>query len=217
MVRLSIGVQHHPSRAYLPERLRKRLGTTRAWLDDALVVDPEPDAPRNPWRTAREAWRRTPDSCTHRLVLQDDVIPCKGFIRLARAAIEARPDRITSFYLGDMPAETHRNMLVAANRCAAWVLGQDSSWCPALALCIPAELVPSLVEFDDGTRPIADDDVYGRWTRLHRYRWWATIPSLVDHDDDAPSLMRDPNARGRRVASCWIGDADPKYIDWTLD
>lgn len=193
------------------------LGASKAWLAENLVTDPEPGDRRNPWRTARECWARTPRECTHRLVLQDDALPCDRFIKHARLALEAKPDRIVSFFLGIYPVQTYRQMLVDSQRCAAWVLGSSASWTPAVALCIPQYWCASLAAFHDGTRPIADDEVYGRWMRNEGLPWYATIPSLVNHDDDAPSLMRDPYARGIRRASCWIGSTDPGLIDWTID
>lgn len=203
----------HPSRGALARSLQRRLRLAPS----AVVLDPEPDAERNPWRTARAAWRASPPGCTHRLVLQEDVIPCPRLLTHVRRALAAKPDRITSFFLGTNATVTWQRMLVADARGAAWVEGFPASWVPALALAIPAAYVPSLVEFDDGTRPVADDEVYGRWTREHRLPWWCTIPSLVDHDDDAPSLMRDPYARGARVAACPIGATDASLIDWYRD
>jgi hypothetical protein len=201
----------HPSRSGMAEALSGRL------RGSAVVYDPEPDGERNPWRCAREAWRRTPPGCTHRLVVQEDVLPCPRFLYHARRALAAKPDRITSFFLGTNATVTWRDMLIADARGAHWVEGSRAGWVPALALAIPARLVPSLVEFDDGTRPVADDDVYGRWIREHGLPWYATIPSLVDHDDDAPSLMRNQYATGARVAACPIGETDPSAIDWTRD
>lgn len=218
-VRLSVAIQHHPARPDLPRRLRKLLQTGKQRTGGhgpliEVVPDPEPEGERNPWRTARECWRSTPPGCTHRLVIQDDVIPCRRFLHHASLALAARPDRIVAFYVGMNATLTYRSMLVASQDCSAWVLGDSSSWVPCLALAVPAPLIPSLVAFDDGTRPVADDDVYGRWCRSEGLPWYATIPSLVDHDDDAPSLMRSEWANGRRVAACWVGAADPGLIDW---
>lgn len=217
-VRISTAIMAHPSRAEYAQRLRRQLkdGKRQAPLID-VVLDPDPDAERNPWRCAREAWRRTPPGFTHRLVLQEDVIPCPRFLHHARRALAAKPDRIVTFYLGTNAIVTWRQMLIADARGAHWVEGFPNSWVPALALSIPTRFVESLVSFDDGTRPVADDDVYGRWTREHRLPWYATIPSLVDHDDEAPSLMRDPYTRGQRIAACPIGTTDPSRIDWTRD
>lgn len=194
----------------MAERLARQLRCS-------VIYDPDPDGPRNPWRTARECWRSTPAGCTHRLVIQEDTHPCAGFLHHARLALAAKPDRIVSFYLGQYPSETWREQLIASQRCAAWARGSWVSWVPAVALCIPQPLCASLAAFHDGTSPIADDEVYGRWCRTNQYPWWATIPSLVNHDDDAPSLMASPLRRGRRVAACWIGSVDPGLIDWTLD
>lgn len=221
-VSLSVAIQTHPARPELAGRLLRELRDVRAENKRIttlveVVSDPDPSGPRNPWRTARLCWERTPPDCTHRLVLQDDVIPCRRFLFHARLALAAKPDRITTFYLGQYPVTTYRDMLIASMRCAAWVRGSPASFVPALALAIPAPLVASLAEFHDGTEPIADDEVYGRWCRAEGYPWFATIPSLVNHDDDAPSLMRDPYARGSRTASCWIGNTDPHLIDWTRD
>lgn len=211
-MRLSVAIMAHPSRSRYAEELRATLGRSVT-----VVYDPEPDSERNPWRCAREAWRRTPDACTHRLVLQEDVIPCPRLLTHVRRALTAKPDRVASFFLGTNATMTWRLMLVADARGAHWVQGFSAGWVPALALCIPQRLVQSLVDFQDGTRPVADDDVYGRWTREHGLPWYASIPSLVDHDDDAPSLMRDPYSRGSRVAACPIGETDPSGIDWTRD
>lgn len=212
-VKLSVAIQHHPSRPELPGRLARLLG--RRSIE--TITDPEPDGERNPWRTAQAAWAATPSGCTHRLVLQDDVLPCHDFLRHARNAIGTMPDRIVSFYLGIYPTVTYRDMVIASARCAAWVRGHPSTWVPALALCVPAPLCASLAAFEDGTTVVADDEVYGRWTRSEGLPWYCTIPSLVNHDDDAPSLMRSPDALGARVASCWVGDHDPGLIDWTRD
>jgi hypothetical protein len=216
---LSVAIQHHPSRPELPGRLRKLLktGMPRPGGSGPLievVTDPEPEGERNPWRTARECWRLTPDGCTHRLVIQDDVIPCRRFLHHASLALAARPERIVAFYVGANAVLTYRKILVAAADCSAWVLGDHSSWVPCLALAIPAPLAPSLAGYEDGSRPVADDDVVGRWLRSEGLPWYATIPSLVDHDDDAPSLMRSDWSGGRRVAACWVGSTDPGLIDW---
>lgn len=222
-VRLSVCIQHHPDRPDLPRRLIRSLRPGRAAFKNLhaplieVVTDPDPGAARNPWRTARLCWQRTPDSCTHRLLLQDDALPCRDALLHVVHALTARPDRVTSFFLGQYPSDAWRAQLVASQRCAAWVMGTWVSWVPCVALAIPRRLCASLAAFDDGTQPVADDDVVGRWARDNRIPWYATIPSLFDHDDSAPSLMRDRYSRGKRSASCWIGNEDPGLIDWSIE
>jgi hypothetical protein len=219
VLRLSVAIQHHPSRPHLPRRLRRALRTRAPRPGGSgplveVVSDPDPSGEANPWRCARECWQTTPDWCTHRLVIQDDAVPCSRFLVHAQRALAARPDRITAFYVGTNAIFTYRRMLVAAQDCSAWVEGDPTSWVPCIALAMPAEWALSLGDFHDGTAPIADDDVVGRWCRTRGLPWYATIPSLVDHDDEAASLMRSEWANGRRVAACWVGQADPMLIDW---
>lgn len=220
-VKISVAIQHHPRRPDLPKRLRAALhpldSSKRSSTRIEVVSDPDPDGELNPWRTARQCWLGTPEWCSHRLVIQDDAAPCRDFLAHVKRALTAKPDRVASFYLGWMPSVTARDALVAQRWGASWVRGHASSWVPCIALAIPQPLCRSLGEYDDGTTPIADDDVVGRWCRALGLPWYATMPSLCDHDDDAPSLMRDPRATGERRAMNFIGDGDASGIDWSKD
>lgn len=210
-VRLSTVVMAHPDRAEYAEALARRL------KGSVIVYDPDPLGERNPWRCAREAWKigASKKGSTHVLVIQEDAIVRDDFLKHVRRALRVHPDRITTLFLGWLPAETARAALVACNRCAAWVLGSYAGWCPTIALVMPREAADELWRFDDGTRPVADDDVVGRFLRETNRRWWATVPSLANHDDDAPSLM---STTGRdRSAMCYVGDADPWLVDWSRD
>jgi hypothetical protein len=59
----------------------------------------------------------------------------------------------------------------------------------------------------------SDDAMGGRWMRTTRQRVVATIPSLVEHPDDAPStIARKP---GGRTALFWHGvEWDALSVDW---
>lgn len=209
VIRLSVAIQAHPSREQYARLLRHLL------RGSSIVYDPEPDGERNPWRTARECWRATPANCTHRLVVQEDILPCRDFLRHARRALAAKPDRIVSFYVGETQPGMSARMLIQGAAGSSWCPGVASSFVPALALAIPQRFCASLAGFEDGTRPVADDDVYGRWTREHSLPWWATVPSLVNHDHSAPSLMS--ASTHRRQAVCWVGSCDPGIIDWSAE
>lgn len=200
----------HPERADRAEALARRLNVP-------ISYDPEPDEERNPWRCARQAWKvaSSKKGATHAMVIQEDIMCRDDFLKHARRALRAKPDRPTSFFLGWLPSPTAQLALSHANRCAAWVPGAYAGWCPTIALAMPRWMGEQLAAFDDGTRPVADDDVAGRYLRELGVRWWATIPSLVDHDDDAPSLMS-MGTRNRR-AMCWLGESDPNLINWDAD
>lgn len=200
----------HPSRRDLAESLSKQLRAP-------VSYDPDPEEERNPWRCARQAWKvgAAKPGATHVLVVQEDCIPCPDFRKHVGRALRAKPDRVASFFLGWLPAQTAQLALSAVSRCAAWQIGSHAGWCPTIALAMPLELADGFWRFEDGTRPVADDDVAGRYLRSIGVPWYASLPSLVDHDDEAPSLMS-TEARNRQ-AMCYAGDADLSRVDWHAD
>lgn len=217
-VRLSVAVQHHPRRADIVGPLLDALpGAT-------LATDPDPHGIPNPWRTYRHALETTPLRATHRLIVQDDVVPCAGFLPAAEAALAAKPGRLVSFIVCGNPFEHAQAVLSAGRNGLQWAELDNQRWCPVVALCWPVELIDPFLNFvaaqgwpEEFT---ADDEMVGRWCQAEGHRPLATVPSLVDHPDDVPSLLGHTKAqygadRGR-VSCCWIGDCDPATIDWTL-
>jgi hypothetical protein len=65
---------------------------------------------------------------------------------------------------------------------------------------------------------IADDEIIGRFCQAHDVFPLASVPSLVEHRTEVPSLMfaRRLDDPGRRAA-CLIGPScDARGIDWHL-
>lgn len=212
-VALSIAVQHHPSRSHLLPNLEP-LG------DFELVIDPEPDSPtRSALRTQLEALKRTPADASHRLVVQDDAVPCAGFRDLAMAAIEERPDDLIAFFV---PGRTllRRMMAKAHARGDRWWQMPNTNWVPTVALAWPAELAADFAVFGEqiietrehhGLTTQGDDPYVGQWRMKRKRAVWATVPCLVQHPDIEPSLFRPglkpkAGANRARVAALYIGD-----------
>lgn len=220
-LRISVAIQTHPERPELPARLRRMLHPSDSSKRDRtriqVVSDPDPTGERNPWRCARECWRAADPRLDFHITVQDDALVIQDFLIHARRALTAKPDRVTAFFFSTALTVTYRDALVASGWGASWVRIHPSSWVPCVALAIPTALCPSLVTFDDGSRPCADDDVIGRWCRSLGLPAYVTIPSIVQHDDDVRSLMRDERATGSRTAAMWIGDRNPYEIDWDRD
>lgn len=207
LTRLSVAIQHHPSRPGLPERLLGRLDYFRGQtMCDAgmidLVTDPEPDAVASPWRTAHHAWSTTPPGCTHRLVIQDDAVPCAGFLDRLAAVIAAKPTAPLALFFGihsyplDMVAyET------ALRSCAPfYALPTGAPWVPCVALVLPRTMALSVAAWGAARpHPMADDRIIGEWAHDQGVQVYATCPSLVDHDDEAPSLMGGSGLQVRRA------------------
>lgn len=217
MSTLSVAVMHHPARSALL-RLLEQLGGYE------LVVDPEPDTwPPSAFRTYLEALRRTPAQATHRLIVQDDAIPCRGFRELAEAAIAERPADLLAFFVpGRDPYR--RAVLNAHTAGERWASsGLAVNWVPTVALSWPAKYIDDFVTFGEevvaarahrGLTTQADDPYVGAWKRKRKLVVWATVPCLVQHPDNVPSLYR-PHLKVRngsnraRVAALYVDDVRP--------
>jgi len=177
---------------------------------------------RSPWRTYRHALETTPPDATHRLVIQDDVQVCPGFVEAARRAIAAQPDQLVSFYVGGYPREGANAVYAACDRDEHWATLPRGWICPALALAWPVEFIEPFLAYVDRQnwpeRFRADDEIIARWLRVTQRAVLATVPSLAEHPDDVASLIGRRAANGvdkNRVAACFIAaDYDALSIDW---
>lgn len=215
-LRVSIAVQHHPSRADLLPALLAAIG------DAEVVTDPEPDGRPHPWRTYREALDSTPDDATHRMILQDDITPCRNFPAALAAAVEARPGSVLALFHGGNPRENAPLLDRALAAGETWVRLNSRRWIPAVALVWPVRLVcPVVCWVEEQNYPgafRADDEIIARALRALGEDVLACVPSIVQHEDVVPSVTGQ-RARGGvdrgRVAAHWIGDQDPLGLDWT--
>lgn len=189
--------------------------------DAEVVIDPDPDATRSPWRCYREALERTPDDATHRVVVQDDATVSRNFRAALDAAVSARPDSVLALFHGGSPRENLSRLSLAKARGHVWARLNSRRWVPVVALVWPARLVCEVVcwvaeqNYPDAFR--ADDEIVGRALRALGEPVLACVPSLVQHDDVNPSLVSQRARAGRdpaRVAAFWIGDDDPMLLDW---
>lgn len=215
---VSVAVQHHPARAQLVAQLLAQIGAAD------VVHDPEPDRVYgSALGTYLQCLRTTPAGATHRLVVQDDAVACRGFRARAEAAIAEHPDTLVALFV---PGRTllRRLMLDEHKRGGRWVRLPDSlNWTPTVALAWPTHLAHAFVE--EGERVIADrarrgltthaDDPYvGQWRKRLGLPVWATVPCLVQHPDETQSLYR-PKLRPRaganrsRVAALYVDDDGP--------
>jgi hypothetical protein len=218
-VPVSFAVQAHPARTLRAELLAKAIGGD-------VVYDPEPSSPHpGPWRTFRRLLELTPPDATHRLQIQDDALVCRSFRGAVEAAVEAQPGRVLVFFVGTEPKPYRDRVLRACDRDLPWaelpVFGYVH-WLPTVCTCWPAAMIPELLDWVDAQgwpdKFFADDERTGRFMRDTGRQPLASVPSLVEHPDDTPSLV---GKRTGRHAACWIGDCDecddPLAIDWTLE
>lgn len=215
-MRVAVTIQTHPSRADLATALQGRLsGST-------LTVDPDPAGRPSPWRTYREALLAAPADASHLLVIQDDARPCGHLVEVLPQIAAARPDDLVVLYVGGLPHDHVRQMSFAASKGDPFAVLYPGYYVPAVAVLWPAAAICPLVcwveEQDYPPEFTADDEIIGRAADAVGVRVVATVPSLVQHPDMVDSLVRHrvhrAGADPARVASRFIGDGDPREIDW---
>lgn len=202
---ISFCIQHHPARAHLLDGLLELVG------DADVVTDPDPEHPSpSPLRTYRECLRSTPEGATHRVVIQDDALPCRSFRELAELAIAERPDKIIAFFVPGVPGGGSRRVFKAEMEGERWAQIAGIGFLPLVATSWPADLIAPFVKFTEGPRYInrrGDDAVANSFVKRNRLEVWATVPSLVEHPDIVASLIGKKASAGAnrsRVAALFI-------------
>ncbi len=157
------------------------------------------------------------------MILQDDIVPCTGFLDAARAAVAARPNRLLAFFVAGVPLTYARAVFESCARDWPWAVLTSGTWCPAIANVWPVEMVRSFLAYAD-TRPFpahftADDEIIGRYLTHSGQTALASVPSLVEHPDVTASMVGRRALAGHdtgRIAACLIDDdCDARLIDWT--
>lgn len=198
---LSAAVQHHPGRAELLPPLLAALEPLRP----DVAADPDPSGAPAAWRAYRVALERTPPWATHRLIVQDDAVPCAGFAAAAAAAVEQVPDALLAFCVcgSATAATTAIRQALAAGRQLVRI---PFSYLPVVATSWPAAAIGPALEWVDeqGWPPtFTDDGIGGRVAKHFRLEVVATAPSLVEHRDEVASIVRIhvPKQRRHRMTS----------------
>lgn len=193
VVNIAVRIQHHPTRA---ARLPALLAQLRGFDDVTVVVDPEPAAKRDPWAAHRACLESLPDSASHLLVLQDDVVPVEAFHVKALQAITERPESVLLAFVPGFNNQI-KQMRLAQQRQARYMEFWPGAYVPTVAIVYPREVVHGLLDWaerperhDRVRRPLrgADDSLVAHYCRVRRLRPLALVPSIVEHDDTIASV-----------------------------
>lgn len=197
---LTVSIMTVPGR----ERALDRLLAAIAPLEAVIVIDEEHS--RDTWSMYQQCLTAG-ELGTHRLVLQDDALPVPGFAELAVEFISKRPTRVACLYVPALPAYFGRAMLVARSQGAAWCeLGIRGMFCPLVATSWPAALAahcaawPGHLRGPHGHAGRTDDARVMDWLKATRKFATASVPCLVDHDENLPSSLANGGRYSRRCA-----------------
>jgi hypothetical protein len=172
----------------------------------------EPRGELNVWG----CWSAPLGNATHRLLLEDDMIPCEGFLAAIVAALDNRPELPVAAFAG-----RSRLPLVGLLHGHAW-----AKWKRFLsggAMLLPRHYVEELVSSPPTGREgeslvgvLSCDRLVNQFLEARRGRDPSTAvhflcPSLLDHDVSLASLTGH-NGRYPPRSPCWLADrpAEPQ-------
>ncbi len=189
--RLVVRLQHHPCRAHLIPPLLDALND----FDDVQVVpDPGWDQKQDAWRAHRACLEATPESASHLLVLQDDVIVQPNFKARTMEALDRHPETLLLLFVPGFPRERRSQMVAkaAGNKYAPFIPG---AFVPVVAVLYPRSVVEGLLAWADKPgdryrRPLrgADDGIVANYCRTRRIHPLMMVPCAVEHDESVPSV-----------------------------
>lgn len=196
----------HPSRTGRAKALYKKV-IQYPFIDPQIVWDEQ----NNEWHTGQRALASGIGKADVHVVLQDDAIINEYFFTNLVKALESAPVRTAiSLYTGTVrPFNKRVGNAVANANGASWLKGYLLFW--GVAVAIPTNHLEPLLEYCEGeTEPY--DTRIGYFYFRNMMPVLYTNPSLVDHDDDMPTIVGDrPDlVQGRRVARNMI-DADHEW------
>ena len=170
--------------------------------------------PPDPWAGYRLVLQRAVEKeGTHFVVLQDDVTLCHDFPLAVRDAVEEHPNEVLSLWVGGLRQPTTKLYRQAQIRGERWVQIYFSDIHHVVALVWPRRLAEEFLEWTgsamlpgDGRNQQSDDAIVGAWARRTKNYFRATIPCLVEHEDEVESTIGRPRGDGGRRAISFAGN-----------
>lgn len=152
-------------------------------------------------------------SCTHHLVLQDDVVPCRDLLAgVERALTHVPGDVPVSLYVGRVrPFRRAVERAAVQAEGASWITMAGIYWGPAIVL--PTAVIDELSPWFRASTIQNYDRRLSKWFKNQGLPCWYTWPSLVDHRGDR-SLVR-PSTAVRRAHRFLGVDVSALSVDWT--
>lgn len=219
---VAIRIQHRAGRSEPLERLLDGLITTLPPAVEVTIIEDGCEPP-NPWRGYRGCLEELPRE-GHVCVLQDDTLVCRNFIPALDLIAAANPSTPVALFLSKVPRRTYNRAAFALGR-SAYVDIHPQDLVHVVGVLWPVKRAAEFLAWVDanprrlrGTAYQSDDATVTQWMRFSKVLFRCTVPSLVEHPDDVPSVVNAHRVRagadGGRVAAFWIGDDDPLALNW---
>lgn len=207
---IAVRVQAHPSRRDLHGPLAERLAPL------PVEIFEHASDPPDPWAGYRRCLSDLP-ACSHVLIIQDDALPCKNFVPALEQIAEKVPTYPVCLFMGALPASTagkaRQIMKRGTNR---YVPLGSAPFVPLVAVLWPRAKGEDFLEWSKTSRRItrADDGNAARWMIRSKQPILVTVPSLVDHNDDLPSVKGGRDSQGESWRKALFVAEDALAYQW---
>lgn len=176
----------HPKRKAAAELLALQL-KKYPFMDVSITWDQKNEE----WDTGYRAIQRGAGRGDWHLVLQDDALLTPDFYANVEGAIAAIPERVMfSLYVGKVkPMADEVRAAVDQAYFATWLKHFMLFW--GVGVAIPSDHIEPMLDFvsDPQFAETLYDTRIGMFYQRNRLPVFYTMPSLVDHDDDAGSII----------------------------
>jgi len=203
-VNITITVMAHPKRAKAAKAIYAEL-KKYPFKEVTITWDELNDE----WHTGERALRAGIGKGEWHIVVQDDAILSPDFYTNVKGAVENVPLKtLISLYTGtSRPMGKRVKLAVDKAYHATWLTHWLLFW--GVGILIPSDHIDPMLEFIEGRTELYDMRI-GLFYQRNRLPVYYTMPSLVDHDDDAGSLLGHGQSLEPRVAHklangpvCW--------------
>jgi hypothetical protein len=194
----------HNNRIKLLTALDNKLAST-PFVNVSLAISTGEPSIDNEWLNGCNALSsgRYQDSDWH-IVLQDDAVISDSFYENALKALRTTPERsLVSFYLGtSVPKKqaVERSLKRAENAKASWLTYDTLLW--GVCIAVPSGIIGEMIddiEADPKTYNQPYDFRIGNWCKRHNVPVYYSVPSIVDHLDEASLLPGKENKPPRKA------------------
>jgi hypothetical protein len=141
--------------------------------------------------------------------VQDDAVPCNNFAPALELVARAHTAKPVVLFYSRLPADLRRRAEAALRGGRRYADVPWRSFMPLVAVLWPREKAVEFYEWAQehptltGRRePRSDDAMAGMWKIRTRQEMVATVPCLVDHRGDVPSV-KDHYAHRQPPAAAW--------------
>lgn len=184
-------IMAHPKRKEAAEALADRLKQYPFKNVNISFAGADDSSHEAEWDNGRRALEHGIGQGEWHVVIQDDAILCPNFYDNLVGAINAVPTKsLISLYTGtSRPMAKRIKVAVDKAQYANWLQFWMLLW--GVGIVIPSDHIAPMLEFVDEPKYAQSqyDNRIGYFYNRNRLPVYYTMPSLVDHDDEVPSLL----------------------------